>query len=86
MIEEELNYILKSEIRFHIILQLKNGIKTPKELSSKKFYLTHISANLKELENRNYVICINPYDRKNKKFKLTKKSEELLEYLHEITK
>ena len=86
MIDRELNYILKSEIRFHIILQLKNGIKTPKELSSQKFYLSHISTNLKELENKNYIICINPYARKNKKFKLSKKSEEILNYLHKITK
>lgn len=86
MMNKELNYILKSEIRFHIILQLKNGIKTPKELSSQKFYLSHISTNLKELENKNYVICINPNDRKNKKYSLTKKSEDILNYLHKITK
>lgn len=82
---DELSYILKSKIRFYIIISLKNGNKTPKELAS-KYYLSHISTNLKMLNNNGYVTCLNPNDRKNKTFTLTEKSIKMIEYLHEITK
>ncbi len=85
MISNELSYILKSNIRFYIIIKLKNDSKTPKELSKDNFYITHISSNLKDLEEKEYVICLNPENRKNKKFTLTMKSKKMLEYLHELT-
>lgn len=83
---DETSYILKSKIRFYIIFSLKNGNKTPKELASKYYYLSHISTNLKILNNKGYVTCLNPNDRKNKEFTLTEKSIKMIEYLHKITK
>ena len=67
MIKKELMYILKSEIRLYIILSLNEYPKSPKELSSKQFYISHISNNLKDLIEKEYVICITPDLRKNKK-------------------
>lgn len=86
MDEDELSYILKSRIRFHIIISLKDKNKTPKELCSNKYYITHISSNLKDLVKKGYVFCLNPNDRKNKKFGLTNKSKKLIKYLNDITK
>lgn len=84
MIKKELMYILKSEIRLHIILSLNEYPKSPKELSSKQFYISHISNNLKDLIEKEYVICITPDLRKNKKFALTEKSENLIKDLKEL--
>lgn len=84
MINKELMYILKSEIRLHIILSLKEFPKSPKELSTNSFYISHISYNLKDLMEKGYVKCITPDTRKNKKFTLTKKSYEILKNLKEI--
>ena len=84
MIKEELMYILKSEIRLHIILSLNDYPKSPKELTSKQFYISHISYNLKELIEKNYVVCITPDLRKNKKFTLTDKSKKLINDLKEL--
>jgi len=83
---DELLYILKSNIRFYIILSLKNGKKTPKQLASKHYYLSHISTNLKILNDKGYVTCLNPKDRKNKQYTLTEKSIKMIEHLHKITK
>ena len=77
-------YILKSEIRFHIILSLTDYPKTPKDLTNKHFYISHISSNLKDLVEKNYVICITPNLRKNKMFTLTDKSITLIENLKEL--
>jgi len=41
MINSELMYILKSEIRLHIILSLNEFPKSPKELTNKNFYISH---------------------------------------------
>lgn len=84
MIKKELMYILKSEIRLYIILSLNEYPKSPKELSSKQFYISHISNNLKDLVEKEYVICITPDLRKNKKFALTEKSENLIKDLKEL--
>ena len=86
MDEEDIAYIIKTKIRFHILIKLKDKNKTPKELCEDKYYITHISSNLKDLTEKGYVICLNPSDRKNKKFTLTKKSKELLKFLNDITK
>lgn len=84
MINKELMYILKSEIRLYIILSLNEYPKSPKELSTDKFYISHISYNLKDLIEKGYVICINPELRKNKKFSLTEKSKKLIKDLKEL--
>lgn len=85
MIDENLMYILKSEIRFHIILSLKEEPKSPIELTSKKFYISHISSNLKKLVEKNYVKCITPQIRKNKKYTLTDKSKKIIKKLNKLT-
>lgn len=77
-------YILKSEIRLYIILSLKESSKTPKELSTNYFYISHISHNLKDLIEKGYVICITPDLRKNKKFALTEMSYKLIQNLKKI--
>ena len=84
MIDKDLMFILKSEIRFHIILSLKDNPKSPLELTSKKFYMSHISSNLKNLVEKGYIECITPQTRKNKKFALTNKSKEIIKKLNEL--
>lgn len=85
MIDEDLMYILKSEIRFHIILSLKEGPKSPLELTANNFYMSHISLNLKKLVEKKYVKCITPQTRRNKKYALTKKSKEIMKKLNRLT-
>ena len=84
MINSELMYILKSEIRLHIILSLNEFPKSPKELTNKNFYISHISSNLKDLTEKGYIVCITPNIRKNKKFALTNKSKLLLDNFKEL--
>lgn len=84
MIKKELMYILKSEIRLHIILSLNESPKSPKELTSKQYYISHISYNLKDLIEKNYVVCTTPNFRKNKMFALTEKSKKIINDLKEL--
>jgi predicted transcriptional regulator len=85
--DSDLIFVLKSEIRFFILISLKNGPKTPTQLTEEnKFYITHISTNLKELEEKGLIICINPEKQKNKLFQLTKNGIKLIEEIHKMTK
>ena len=86
MIDAELMYILKSEIRLHIVLSLKESPKSPKELTSQQYYITHISSNLNDLVKKGYVQCLTPNKRKNKKFNLTYKSKNMLKMINDLTK
>jgi len=87
MIPDEVNYILKSEIRLYILISLKKEAKTPTELiQNEKYHISHISSNLKDLQEKNYVKLINPKVRKNKLFTLTKEGKEILKKISKLTK
>ncbi|GAA5819198.1 MAG: conserved hypothetical protein [Methanobrevibacter sp. CfCl-M3] len=79
MENKDLIFILKSEIRFYILISIKNKNKTPTELTkNNKYHITHISYNLKKLEEKEYIKCVNPNNRKNKQFSISTKGKEVL--------
>lgn len=83
---EEVNYIIKSEIRFYILISLKNQKQSPSSLSkNSKFHLSHISKNLKELVELEYIICEKCYSNKNKTFKISKKGKDFLKFINKLT-
>lgn len=85
--DADIIFVLKSEIRFFILISLKNGPKTPTQLTEQnKFYITHISTNLKELEEKGLICCINPEKQKNKLFQLTENGKNIIKEIHNMTK
>jgi len=71
-------YVLSSTYRQKIVHCLKEGPKTPKQISLKsRLHLSHVSSNLKDLANRDIVKCLTPDLRKGKIYGLTKDGEEI---------
>ena len=86
MDDDNFIFVLKSEIRFYILVSLKNKSQTPTELAkNSKFYLSHISKNLKDLLNQGFVHCENCDSSKNKKFTISKKGKNCLKIINKLT-
>ena len=63
-------------------MSLKDGIKTPSEMSKlTEIRLNHISKSLKELKENGLVECLNEESRKGRLYKLTKLGVEVLNEL-----
>ena len=73
-------YVLSSTYRQKIVLSLKEGPKTPKQVSTDtKLHLSHVSSTLKDLVSSDVVECLTPDLRKGKIFGLTKDGREIAE-------
>ncbi|MEX0656848.1 MAG: ArsR family transcriptional regulator [Nitrosopumilaceae archaeon] len=74
----KLGYVIASNYRKKIILALKDKSMTPAEISKKvSIYPSHISTALKELANKNLVVCLTPKLRKGRLYGLTKEGHKL---------
>lgn len=81
---ELIGFIKASNYRKKIILSLDKNNKMPKELRKELgIYITHISSTLKELSEKNLVICLTPNLRKGRIFSLTKIGKEIATYLRQ---
>lgn len=79
---DKLSFILASRYRKEIVLKLKEGPKTPKELSNETtFYLSNVSSTLKDLCNEHIVECLTPKRIKGKLYRLTNEGRKLIKEL-----
>lgn len=83
---EEVSFVMASEPRFQVLINLKEQIRTPTELTNKiGVPISRVSTVLKELEKKDLIQCLTPNRRKSKLFKITKKGEEIIKEIHKIT-
>jgi len=81
------SYVLASELRFKILIELREKKKTPTELAEKLDIANpRISVTLKDLQEKELVECLTPDRRKSKLFTITEEGDEILQEVHEITK
>lgn len=84
MFWDELGYINASTYRKKIILALAKKPQTPKQLSDGiNIKISHVSRGLKELVDKELVICQTPDLKRGKIYSLTAKSKSLLKSLKE---
>jgi len=79
---EEAGIVKASEIKQNILRLLLNQPQTPKDVS--KFldkHLSQVSRNLRELEKKGLVKCLNPKLKKGRFYATTEKGQELMEKL-----
>jgi len=86
MDSKDIIFIMKSEIRFYILISLKDKKQTPTELAkNSRFHLSHVSSNLKKLTEADYIMCEECHSNKNKIFTLSKKGKNFLKFINQIT-
>lgn len=83
MSADSFEFVLSSQIRFTILSFLSRNSCTPTQLA-KTFqkHLSHISRALKELENKDLVICNSPLNSKPRVYQLTNDGTELLKEIY----
>ena len=82
---EEVSYIIRSNNRKSVILELETP-KTPTILArTLKTSMPNISRTLKQLQNKGLVICLTPEERIGKIYSLTDKGKETLKKITKMT-
>lgn len=77
---DDLEYVRRSRNRTKIMESLNEFPKIPSELAEATVITRqHISHGLKELGERDLVVCLNPEDKRGRVYRLTEKGEEVLE-------
>ena len=77
-----ISLLKSSEYRLKIVQSLKEGIKTPSEISKMtKIRLNHVSKSLKELKENGLVECLNEESRKGRLYQITKLGVDVLNEL-----
>lgn len=82
-----ISYITSSKIRFKVLTSLNKSKSTPTSLS--KTLNTHISAIsrcLRELSDKNLIVCLTDKRNKSKFYEISKEGKDLLERIHKETK
>lgn len=83
---ELMSFVMASKIRIKILISLKEGIKTPKQLANEiNTHLSHVSRALKELSEKDLIECLTPKVHKNKFYTITKRGKQLLKKISENT-
>jgi len=84
---EAMSYIMASKPRFRILTELRKGNKFPSELSKLiELPISHVSATLRELQDKGFVECLTPGRRKKKFFKIKEKGEQILDDINKETR
>jgi len=82
-----ISFVMSGKLRFRILIELKNSQKTPSNLaSSLKVPRSHISKTLKELEDRDLIVCLTPERRKMKFYTITNKGKKILNEISKLAK
>lgn len=80
------SFVMASEPRFLILLNLREKVCTPTELTNEmEVPKSRTSTVLKELEEKELVKCLTPKRRKAKLYSITDRGEKVLQKIHEIT-
>lgn len=76
-----IGYIKASKYRYQIMSALNAKHKTPKEITEElNYYISHVSAILRELVEKELVICLTPKRRKGKLFTLSEEGKKILKF------
>ncbi|MFQ6071933.1 MAG: hypothetical protein ACE5KT_04425 [Methanosarcinales archaeon] len=71
--------VIASKYRTNVLLSLMDSNKTPKQIANEnKYYLSHVSNTLKELEKIGAIECLTPELRKGKIFKITSIGKDII--------
>jgi len=82
---EDISYIFSSKVRLRTLISLSKNQRTPKQLSEELlFALSHISRALKELQEKELVICLTPERRKGRFYQITEKGKNVLAQIKKI--
>lgn len=72
-------FILGSNYRYNILLELNKGIKTPKQISKEtKIQINHVSNILKQLSEKGLVICKTPELRKGRLYQINESGKQII--------
>ena len=83
---KEISFVTGHQIRFKILICLKNEAKIPTKISEQiNIPISHVSEALKELSEKNLVKCNTPDARKNKFYSITKNGIKVLSTINELT-
>lgn len=76
-----ISFILRGERRRKILLSLDKPM-TPKEIAEKcKVSIHNVSKSLKELVDKDLIVCKNPQDKFYRFYEITKKGKDILSQL-----
>ena len=75
-----ISFVARSKRRKELleILNKSKEISQPEIMKLSKQYKSHNSRTLKELSDKELILCVNPEDRVFKFYKITKKGKEIL--------
>lgn len=80
------SFVMSGKPRIRILIELKNGQKTPSELAEiLKVPRSHISKTIKELEGKELIKCLTPERKKMKFYAISDNGKEILSYISNIT-
>lgn len=81
------SFVVSSNLRFKVLIELNKGKKTPTELAKiTKQSISHVSTSLKELEEKKLVRCLTPERRKGKYYEVTDLGRQTLNFISKETK
>lgn len=80
------SFVMSGKPRIRILIELKNGQKTPSELAGiLKIPRSHVSKTIKELEEKDLIKCLTPERRKMKLYTISDQGKEILSNISSIT-
>lgn len=85
---EDISYLLRSKLSYKILECLNSSDKplTPLQISKKtNIARSNVSTKLGVLVKRNYVVCVNPKDRKWRFYKISNKGKKALNETKKFT-
>lgn len=82
---EDVGFLKASKNRLKVFKELSKGEKTPKELEEiLDLYFSQISMILKELVERELIICLNKDSRKGKIYALSEKGKDIKKSVEKV--
>jgi predicted transcriptional regulator len=83
----EYGFVVASVYRMRVLLSLYNHPKTPSQVSNEtNLALAHVSRALKQLSQKNLVVCLTPNMVKGKVYSLTEKGKLVVSIIKENQK
>lgn len=83
---DAVSFVMSGELRFRVLIELKDMKKTPSDLKETlKVPISHVSKTLKELKDNELVECLTPERRKSKFYSITPKGTKILDEISKVT-
>ena len=82
-LDEEIDYVNRSQYRLKVMKSLNGEVKIPSEIANDtEIFQNHISNTLRQLKEHELIECINPEVRKGRLYRLTDKGNELVKNIN----